>query len=280
MSTILKALKKLEQDKEALGARDLSHKLSVAASEKGPPAGRFGNSKRLLHVAVMIAAFVGVAGAAVYLYMQSRPPATQAHRSSDSVRKPAPPQAATPTRHAVNRSDSDRSQSKQPAPQARPVPQRKRPSEPPPRSAAVNAAARSEPVLPKRIESRERLNQGQNLPKAAPPNAATPSRADVGANAPRTGPAGPATPTGTAPPTDPTSEDSAAYANVDRLRDNRLKIQAIAWSPVPDERMAVINSRIVREGGSVEGFSVVAIRSDDVVVREKGQLYRVIFGSP
>ena len=59
-----------------------------------------------------------------------------------------------------------------------------------------------------------------------------------------------------------------------------MKIQAIAWSPNSDERMAVINSRIVREGGSVEGFSVVAIRQDDVIVREQGRLYRVIFGKP
>jgi general secretion pathway protein A len=141
--------------------------------------------------------------------------------------------------------------------------------------------AQVKPVLPKRIESRERSEQGQNLRNDAPPDAATASRADVDATGPvRTGPAGPATPTGSVPPTNPKPEDDSAYANADRLMDNRLKIQAIAWSPVPDERMAVINSHIVREGGSVEGFSVVAIRSDDVIVRENGQLYRVLFGSP
>lgn len=280
MSTILKALRKLEQDKETPGARDLSHTIAVAASEKGRAAGRFGNSKRLLRVALIAAVFVGGAGAAVYFYMQSRPQTTQAHRSSESIRKPIRPQASPPAQRAADRSKSEPSQSKRPAPQSKPAPQRKQPLDSPHRSDAADAVAQAKPVLPKRIESRERFEQGQNLRKAAPPDAATTSRADVDANAPRTGPAGPATPTEAPPPTDPTSEDNAAYANADRLRDNRLKIQAIAWSPVPDERIAVINSRIVREGDSVEGFSVVAIRSDDVIVRENGQLYKAVFGSP
>jgi cytoskeletal protein RodZ len=282
MSTILKALKKLEQDKEPLGARDLSHTLATAASAKERSTGRFGSSQRLLRVAVIGAVSIGAAGAAVYFYMQSRPTATQVPQSSESVQKPVPPpQASAPIRRATNRSDSDTSQSKRLAPQAKSALQRKRPPDPSPRSPTADAVAQAKPVLPKRIESRERFKQGQNLQKATPPDAATASRAEVdAAGLPRTGPASPAAPTGSVPPADPKSEDDTAYANADRLMDNRLKIQAIAWSPVPDERMAVINSRIVREGSSVEGFSVVAIRSDDVIVREKGQLYRVPFGSP
>lgn len=280
MSTILKALKKLEQDKEPLGARDLSHTVATAASAKRRPAGLFGSSKPLLRVAVIGATFIGVAGAAVYFYLQSRPPATQAHRSSESVRKPARPQTTAPVRRAENRSDSNTSQSIRPAPQAKQASQRKQPPEPLPRNANAEAVARAKPVLPKRIESRERFEPGHNLPKAAPSDAATAARADVNATGPQTGQTRPATPTGSVPPPDSKPEDESAYANADRLMDNRLEIQAIAWSPVPDERMAVINSRILREGGSVEGFSVVAIRSDDVIVREKGRLYRVPFGSP
>jgi hypothetical protein len=90
----------------------------------------------------------------------------------------------------------------------------------------------------------------------------------------------PSAPAKPAPPAKTKPEGDSAYDNADRLTDNRLKIQAIAWSPIPDERMAVINSHIVREGSSVEGFTVVAIRSDDVIVKEQGRLYRVVFGSP
>lgn len=281
MSTILKALKKLEQDKEPLGARDLSHTVATAASAKKWSTGRFGSSKYLLRVAAIGAVVVGAVGATIYFYMPSKSPATQARQPSESVRNSVSPQATAPIPHTVNRSGSDTSQSKRPASQAKPAPQRKLPPDPLPRSATADAVAQAKPVLPKRIESRERFERGQNLQMATPPDAATASIADVDATGPpRTGPASSSSPTGSVSPANPKPEDDSAYANADRLMDNRLKIQAIAWSPIPDECMAVINSRIVRVGGSVEGFSVVAIRSDDVIVRENGQLYRVIFGSP
>jgi hypothetical protein len=65
-----------------------------------------------------------------------------------------------------------------------------------------------------------------------------------------------------------TAEDKPerpSYADAQRLSDGRLKVQAIAWAPEPKDRMAVVNNHIVREGGALEGFSVVAIGK---VVRE------------
>jgi hypothetical protein len=74
---------------------------------------------------------------------------------------------------------------------------------------------------------------------------------------------------------------SEAYKNTPLLTDWRLRVHAIAWSPQPADRMAVINNRVIYEGDSVEGFTVVAIRPDDVVVREKGStVWRVEFGRP
>jgi hypothetical protein len=58
-------------------------------------------------------------------------------------------------------------------------------------------------------------------------------------------------------------------------------VHAIAWSPTPADRVAVINSHVIYEGDSVEDFVVIAIRPDDVVVREKGRaVWRVEFGRP
>lgn len=75
-------------------------------------------------------------------------------------------------------------------------------------------------------------------------------------------------------PTDP-------YAGTMVLKDGRLKIQAIVWSVEREDRMAVINTRIIHEGDSVNNFTVLAIRPDDVIVRESGQgTWRVIFGRP
>jgi hypothetical protein len=70
------------------------------------------------------------------------------------------------------------------------------------------------------------------------------------------------------------------HRNAPLLTDGRLKVQALAWSPVDEDRMAVINTRIVHEGDKVDDFVVLAIRADDVVVMEKGVVYRAVFGRP
>jgi hypothetical protein len=45
-----------------------------------------------------------------------------------------------------------------------------------------------------------------------------------------------------------------------------LKLQAISWSQTPDKRIAVINSRIVKEGDSVDGCYIIRIDEDYVAV--------------
>ncbi len=61
------------------------------------------------------------------------------------------------------------------------------------------------------------------------------------------------------------------------LGDGILKINAISWSQQADERLAVINSAIVREGQTVEGFRLVRIMEDGVIVQRAGQKSRVEF---
>ncbi|MBT4364700.1 MAG: hypothetical protein HOD17_09465 [Desulfobacteraceae bacterium] len=54
-----------------------------------------------------------------------------------------------------------------------------------------------------------------------------------------------------------------------------LKLQAISWSETPDDRIAVINSRIVKEGDSVDGCYIIRIDEDYISVlydNEKWQL--------
>jgi hypothetical protein len=75
-------------------------------------------------------------------------------------------------------------------------------------------------------------------------------------------------------------QPGAAYAKAQTLRDGRLRIQALVWSSSAADRMAVINSHIVHEGEKVDGFTILSIREDDVVVEEKGTQYRVPFGRP
>jgi len=90
------------------------------------------------------------------------------------------------------------------------------------------------------------------------------------------------------PPRAPLPKDTSAperqsddpYVGAQRMTDGRLKVQAIAWAPEPPERMAVVNNRIVREGGTLEGFFVVGIGKEAIFVRENGRLLKVLFGEP
>ncbi len=59
--------------------------------------------------------------------------------------------------------------------------------------------------------------------------------------------------------------------------ETRLEIQAIAWSSDPESRIAVVNSRIVREGGSVEGAFVTNIGKDEIIFRKGGEEWRQLF---
>ena len=61
------------------------------------------------------------------------------------------------------------------------------------------------------------------------------------------------------------------------LNNNSLIINAIAWSNDPAKRLAVINSVIVRQGQNIEGFLVVEIEEDQVIVQQSDKKWRVTF---
>jgi hypothetical protein len=74
------------------------------------------------------------------------------------------------------------------------------------------------------------------------------------------------------------SRAGPAARSYPRLDDTKLKLQAIAWSNDASQRIAVINDRIVREGESVEGYSINQIRQEDVVVNDGSQSWQLEFG--
>jgi hypothetical protein len=59
--------------------------------------------------------------------------------------------------------------------------------------------------------------------------------------------------------------------------DSRLKIQAIAWAEEPSRRFAVINNSIIREGGSIDGITVISIEDDIIHFNENGNTWRQLF---
>ena len=56
-----------------------------------------------------------------------------------------------------------------------------------------------------------------------------------------------------------------------------LELQAVSWALDPANRIAVINGSIVREGGSIEGYSVVRIEQDEVLVRKGLSEWKLVF---
>ena len=71
------------------------------------------------------------------------------------------------------------------------------------------------------------------------------------------------------------SQDGPQYS---RLNDSKLKLQALAWSADAGQRMVVINGRIVREGESVDGYQITQIREEDVLVNDGRKSWRLEFG--
>ena len=61
------------------------------------------------------------------------------------------------------------------------------------------------------------------------------------------------------------------------LKDPEMKLQAITWSKDPQKRIAVINNSILRQGEAVSGYRIDAINQDDVVLNERGRKWKILF---
>jgi cytoskeletal protein RodZ len=283
MSTILRALKKLEQDKETLGTKGMPGKSATTDSKTNVRTGRFTFSKRVLVTTIICVAFLGISAAAGYFFMQSRQSASQSRRSAKTSQA-ADQQTKTDTsRQTPKRFKANTRQSIPETPASNRQPGGKMPAETsdtPTQRPSAHHLSSAKVQTQRQVDSKPDLGMFEASGDASPNVASKPPLLPD-----KTGKSGAAAsdsvPRKRKPkPAGTKKTDNETYPTADRLWDNRLKIQAIAWSPVSEERMAVINSRIVREGSSVEGFSVVAIRPDDVIVKEQGRLYRVVFGQP
>ncbi len=113
------------------------------------------------------------------------------------------------------------------------------------------------------------------LPKR-PPAQALPSR-PAARPAPREAPGVPAVDR-PPPSTTRAAAPRSAEDSLSRLDNAKLKVMAIAWYTDPAKRIAVINGNLVKEGESVDGYSVRQIRKDDVIVSDGSRSWRVEFG--
>jgi hypothetical protein len=64
---------------------------------------------------------------------------------------------------------------------------------------------------------------------------------------------------------------------VKQTHESGLHLQAIAWSSDPGSRIAVINGRVLREGGSVERVLVTHIGKNEVIFKKQGEEWKQLF---
>jgi hypothetical protein len=74
-------------------------------------------------------------------------------------------------------------------------------------------------------------------------------------------------------------EDGSSFASlaVETASESKLELQALAWSLRPEKRMAVINGHIVREGESIDEARVEHIGKNEVVFMKAGKAWRQLF---
>ena len=228
MSSILKALKKLEDENPPKGRS--------VVWPSGPAPHRTirrwditsGWSAVLLWGLLAVVALISVGGIVLYLLSPSDRNAVPTASVGQSVAKP------------IQESPPPETVAKLP-PQPSPTP--------PPKEA-------SQPTAPLAT-------------KAVPvPKAAAPSAVKKIPSAPRK-----EKPPARAVETEP---DRAATADLPVLTTD-LKLQAISWASAPGDRLAVINGNITREGTSLEGYSIVQIDKDEVVVRKGSEQWKLVF---
>lgn len=77
-----------------------------------------------------------------------------------------------------------------------------------------------------------------------------------------------------------TTTDQDAYADAEPLSRDTLRLQAISWSEIPSARITVIDERILHEGQSIDGYIVVQIRPEVIIVGKEGKHWKLMYSSP
>lgn len=68
------------------------------------------------------------------------------------------------------------------------------------------------------------------------------------------------------------------HADIQTLEPENLKIQAISWSRTPSARVAVINDRVLGENDMVEGYEIITINENDIILSNgSAQKFRLNF---
>ena len=260
MSTILKALKRIEQT--APSPEDLQDSPQRIDTKKalGTRAQKIWLHRKV-SLAIILVIILTAAGWLVY---------SQKHRFASKI---SLQQSATkaPIHHAKINPASD--ESKDVAAKKGPAltrQNRRLDAESEPAPGAVNPPPHGLPQMPpSQMRQKNPIYSSTGTPRppetniAAKPHTTPPPAAGSPESIQRE-----VRPSAAAPATKSVSRATPPERSYERLDDSKLKLQAIAWSKEAAQRIAVINGHVVREGESVDGFVVNQIRREDVVVND------------
>ena len=248
MSSILKALKRVEETVlvEEAAQHPPSTGRRLSPRRTWPPAGWLSDRKTACLVSLVVV--LGVAGAVYYWW-----PATSASPPDDGtereIRAQLPPRPLDTPPPAPVRT-------------VRPRPGTTPPPSSEPDSDELEDSPRISPPSPVQAPPPTSRVRPREAPAAPSPDArASPSRSPVSS---------PDRKDGGRPGLTKAAEDSPS-----RLDESKLLVMAIAWATDPARRLAVVNGHIVKEGESVEGFSIMQIRKDDIIVNDGNRSWRV-----
>lgn len=248
MSSILKALKKVE----GAGPEEAGPRPALRPAVEPPPSRWSHWRERPLLLWGALAVTLVLAAAGYFLATPSEPTA---------------PQAAAGAGRAV--------QARLPAAPA-PPPQQTAPPPVPPQAPAPSSSPPALTVAPTEppVESTPSVQAPPPTARIRPRDAApgAPSAPDTRPAPAQRSPSGQDRPAPVRPPPAPAR---SVEDNLNRLDDSKLKVMAIAWAEDPGRRLAVVNGHIVREGESVDGYTVTRIRRDDLVVSDGTRSWRV-----
>ena len=230
MSSILDALKKAERESRTQGAAKLPL-----------PAPRAARRHRWWIVVGMV---VVLGSGAAMLWHLYRPVAAPLRAGTASVPSstvagkiaPQPVKPKIPT---------------QPKPPAPPAGETAPPMPPPQRTVSpqpVVPRTVARPGTPPPLPAGKTVEGGAATAAVKPPAAEPPAASPV--------------------PSTPPAQPRASVANKEFRNDPRIHLQALVWAPEAAERLVVINDRLIKEGGTVEGITVVRIDRDDVLLSE------------
>ena len=264
MSSILDALKKAERESSVERAGKIPGPARLPKRSPYPPRRR----RWWLPLGLLAVVCLGAvlfwqfrpAGVPQPAPASAPPPATQARTSS-----PPPMPRQEPIRLSAR---------KEQAASAAPAADQKPPQRPEHRSApALQAKApATSPVKPVVPPTEKRIDRTllTALPEKAPP--ASEERVSQVTAAPIDSAADPADEIQGQPQEEvaviPTAPPPAEESRKTYRSDPRIELQALVWAPEASARFVVINNRLLKEGGSTDGITVVQINRDDVLLAE------------